>query len=175
MNRWGRQRRWRADHKPPATRHSARPRALQRRVRGVRSLRACPLINHVCERGRLGRVREALCRALGGSPRQAERQSNRPNLPVPGGFDPNAPSTLSAGSGVGPTTPFAVLRVSNRIGVKRITRFINGQALNVHCDVLQRSATRCASRSPAARRGSRPIRLAARSVRQGRRDRSTST
>ena len=94
-----------------------------------RSFRACPLINHVCERGRLGRVREALCRALGGSPRQAERQSNRPNLPVPEGFDPNAPSTLSAGWGVGPTTPFAVLRVSNRIGVKRITRFINGQAL----------------------------------------------
>src|SRR5437773_8871533 len=55
---------------------------------------------------------------------------SRVRTPVPGGFDPNAPSTLSAGLGVGPTTPFAVLRVSNRIGVKRITRFINGQALS---------------------------------------------
>ena len=67
---------------------------------------------------------------MGGSPRQAKRQSNRPKLPVPEGFDPNARSTLSAGSGVGPTTAFAVLRASHRIGVKRITRFINGQALS---------------------------------------------
>ena len=105
---------------------------------GALMLRACPLINHVCERGRLGRVREAR-RSLGWRLKASQATKQSAQTARSRRVGPNARSTLSAGSGVGPTTPFAILRVSHRIGVKRITRFIDGQALRLDCGVRVRT------------------------------------
>ena len=104
----------------------------------------------MCERGRLSRVREVR-RSLGWLPKasQVTKEFGR-NCPFPKGLTRNARSTLSAGSGVGPTTPFAS-PPSHRIGVKRITRFVNGQALSAVRARVARGVLTCRWRAPPKR------------------------
>ena len=68
--------RWRCDAVHGRRRNRTRKRHFPERAA---PLRACPSINHVCERGRLGRVREARCR-LGWLPKasRATKQSTQP-------------------------------------------------------------------------------------------------
>ena len=59
------------DAMPPRRLHPRRAGLRAAECRTLALLRACPLINHVCERGRLGRVREAR-RSLGWLPKASQ-------------------------------------------------------------------------------------------------------